>query len=331
MKISTGVNAAERKWIGMIPLFDPAQGTTILTPEGQGRGYWKGACSAIYDSETGKFYLYYRIRSPRPVRGGECRIAESEDGIHFTDIWSAKKEDFNSSSIERSALVKCLDGKYRLYISYVDPADNRWRTDVMEADNPAGFKPQQRQKVFTAADINGEGVKDPFVIIVGRCYYMLLSYATKPVVNDSERLATMHDTADVYNTGVCKSSTGLAVSHDGVHFEWLGDVFAPPANGWDSYASRIGAVVYTPPVFTAFYDGSSDVSENYEEKTGLAISFDLMNYRRLTPEGPALVSPYGSGSLRYIDAVPFEDEIFYYYEMARADGSHEIRLNRVKK
>lgn len=315
----------------MVPLFDPKEGTTILTPDGEGSGYWKGACSAIYDDESGKFYLYYRIRSPRPRRGGECRIAESVDGINFTDIWSAKKEDFDTTSIERSALVKCLDGKWRLYISYVDPTDSRWRTDMMEADDPKSFKPETRKKILTATDIDGEGVKDPYVIIVGGLYYMILSYATKPIVKDDSKVEEMHDTADVYNTGVCKSSTGLAVSHDGVNFTWLGDVFAPTESGWDSYAARIGTVVYTPPVFTAFYDGSADVSENYEERTGIAISYDLQDYHRLTPDGPVLVSPYASGSLRYIDVVPFEDELFYYYEMVRPDGSHELRLNRVKR
>lgn len=44
-------------------------------------------------------------------------------------------------------------------------------------------------------------------------------------------------------------------------------------------------------------------------------------------KGPILVSPHGSGSLRYMDAVPFEDRILYYYEYARPDGSHELRVN----
>jgi hypothetical protein len=331
VRIAVGINAPERKWLGMVPLFAPEEGTTILSPDGKGPGYWKGACSVLYDHETSKFYLYYRIRSPRPVRGGECRIAESADGVHFTDIWCAKKEEFNATSVERSALVKCLDRKWRLYVSYVDPADNRWRTDLLESDDPKSFKPKTRRKVLTADDINGEGIKDPVVFIIGGMYYMILSYATKPVVEDEVKLEGMHDTADVYNTGVCKSSTGLAISHDGVDFSWLGDIFAPTASGWDSYAARIGAVVYTPPVFTAFYDGSADVSENYEEKTGIAISYNMRDFQRLTYDGPLLTSSYGSGSLRYIDVVSFKDELFYYYEMARPDGSHELRLNRVRR
>ena len=64
-------------------------------------------------------------------------------------------------------------------------------------------------------------------------------------------------------------------------------------SGWDSYAkTRIATVVYTPPVFTAFYDGSADVSENYEERTGIAISLTTCGIlRELTYDGPILVSP----------------------------------------
>jgi hypothetical protein len=34
--------------------------------------------------------------------------------------------------------------------------------------------------------------------------------------------------------------------------------------------------------------------------------------------------------LRYLDAIVVGGVIHYYYEYARADGSHELRLNRVE-
>jgi hypothetical protein len=318
------------RWFGALPLFEPREGRTVIEPPGAGKGWWVGAPSAIYDPDHGGFLLYYRVRKPRELgRGGECRIAASPDGMRFKTIWSAAKEQFQSDSIERSALVKCLDGKYRLYVSFVDPADRRWRTDVIEADRPDGFDPARRVKVFTASDIAAEGVKDPVVLVVGRRYCMILSYAPTPKRVSAEDRRDMHGTADVYNTGVTKSHTGLAVSNDGVRFQWLGDVLSPQRSGWDSYAARIGSVLYTPPVFLGFYDGSASVSENYEEKTGLAQSFDLRRWERLTVTGPALTSPHASGALRYIDALPVGREIFFYYEYARPDGSHELRLNRL--
>ena len=324
-------SAAHKKWIGMVPLFDPEQGSTIAEPLSSGAGWWAGAVSALYDEETERFYLYYRLRKPRALgRGVACRIEQSKDGVHFEPIWSAAQEDIVTPSMERAALVKTLEGAWRLYVSFVDPADNRWRIDMIEADAPERFDVSRRTKIFTAGDVGVEGVKDPYVVLVGGMYYMLISYAPTPRSVAENQKAAMHATADVYNTGLTKSHTALAVSTDGIRFEWMGDVFTPPDEGWDAYAGRLGCILYCPPVFNVFYDGGADVRENYEEKTGLAISFDLRHYDRVTTSGPILTSPHASGSLRYMDAVPFEDEIYYYYEYARADGSHEVRMSRVR-
>jgi hypothetical protein len=318
------------KHLGLAPLFDPQDGVTIKEPLKRERGYWAGAPSVIYDNLERKYFLYYRVRQPRPIRGGEVRIAVSNDGMHFEDIWSCRREQLESDSIERGAIMRTGEGAYRLYISYVDPADQRWRIDMMEAQSPDSFRPERRQKILTAEAIGAEGVKDPWLMVVGGMYYMIVSYAPRPELDGDSSLDQMHCTGDIFNTGITKSSTGLALSADGIHFKWQGDIFAPQASGWDSYASRIGALLYVPPVFTAFYDGSADVSANYEEQVGLAVSTDLKSFFRLTNDGPCLVSPHGSGSLRYIDVVRHDDEVRYYYEYARSDGSHELRLNKVR-
>jgi len=44
-----------------------------------------------------------------------------------------------------------------------------------------------------------------------------------------------------------------------------------------------------------------------------------------------LRSPDGSGSLRYIDVLPVGHELFYYYALARPDGSHELRVSVVER
>jgi hypothetical protein len=80
-----------------------------------------------------------------------------------------------------------------------------------------------------------------------------------------------------------------------------------------------------------YYDGAASVEENYEERTGVVQSWDLGTFYRLSQQDPMIVSPHGSGGLRYIDAVVFDDEIWFYYEYCRADGSHELRLNRVTR
>ena len=164
---------------GLPPLFDPEEGHTVVEPLDSGSGWWAGAPSAVWDHETAKFYLYYRLRRPRGVeldRGGECVIAESTDGINFNPIWRAEKTAFESDSVERAALFKGLDNVWRLYLSYVDPDHQMWRVDLMEADRPDRSEPASRHTVFDPVDLNIEGIKDPFVFTLGHEYYMLLSY-----------------------------------------------------------------------------------------------------------------------------------------------------------
>lgn len=316
---------------GLHPLFDPTHGVTVAEPLGTGKGWWAGAPSVLFDPDKRLFYLSYRLRKPREYgRGGETLIAVSEDGIRFKPVWRASKDAFNSPSIERCCLVKTLEGKYRLYVSFVDGADGRWRIDMLEASRVEDLDPADRVPILTADEIDGEGVKDPYLFMLGPCWYMLVSCTPKPGAIAAEVAATMHATADVYNTGIVKSLTGLASSHDGVHWEWEGHVLTPPDSGWDAYATRIGALLYSPPVFTAFYDGSASVAENYEERLGVAASLDLRHWRRVSVDGPALTSPHASGALRYLDAIPVDGSIFYYYEFAREDGSHELRVSRVE-
>jgi hypothetical protein len=323
-----------KRWIGIAPLFDPEDGVTILEPPGQGPGYWVGAPGVIYDDDRGKFYIYYRRRKPREMRGGielgrgyECGISESSDGVKFSEVWTASKDLFGSISVERAALVKTMGGKYRLYIGYVAPEDSKWKIDMVEADSPEGLDPKAKKLVLAPEDCGVEGVKDPYILIVGGKYYMLVSYATSP----EKPMEGLHDTADIFNTGKASSNTGLAVSSDGIDFTWIGDVLSPPGSGWNAYAARATCVLYTAPVFNVFYDGGASVDENYEEKTGLAITLDLMNYYHVTEKAPLLVSPHASGSLRYMDIIRLGEDIYYYYEYARPDGSHELRMNLVRQ
>jgi hypothetical protein len=152
--------------------------------------------------------------------------------------------------------------------------------------------------------------------------------------------ADKHAAGDIYNTGLTLSRTGAAVSGDGRNFQWIGDVSPAASNRhaaasgpvWDDYCKRIGALVpLDTGGYLAFYDGSMSVAENYEEKTGMAITFDLKTYYSLTPGGASLVSPHGTGSLRYIDVLAVGHELFYYYEIARPDGSHELRVSVVER
>ncbi|GIX07253.1 MAG: hypothetical protein KatS3mg115_1656 [Candidatus Poribacteria bacterium] len=310
---------AGKSW-AVLPPFDPTEGTVLREPEGSGPGYWVGAPTVSYDD--GLFYLCYRVRRPRPDRGVESRIAVSEDGVRFEDLFVLHKSALGSESVERCCLYRTDDGLWHYVVSYVDPEDRRWRTDRLWAERPDGFEPSRREPVFTGPRIGVEGVKDPNVYRIGGLYWMLLSYAPRPPRLPEEA----HATGDIYNTGVTKSHTGLATSSDGVRWVWEGDILSPPEEGWDAYAARLGTLIYLPPVFLGLYDGSRSVEENYEERCGLAISFDLRRWIRVTVEGPWVVAPGGSGSVRYVDLLPVGETLYGYYEMARPDGSHELRV-----
>jgi len=305
-------------------------GKVVCEPVGPGKGYWAGAPGIFQDGASGATYLAYRIRRPRgvlPDRGAELRLARSSDGVRFETVRTLLKDDFASSSIERCALRLGADGSWRLFLSCVDPADGRWCVAALDAPSIEHLEPAQVRSVFKASDLGLEGVKDPWILKEGATFYMFLSAA----MATASTTAQSHATQDIYNTGQCISATALATSADLDRWEWQGIIFAPEggAASWDGYCRRISSVVPCAGKFLAFYDGSRSHGENYEEKTGLAISDDLKNWKTLTSEGPALTSPHASRSLRYVDAQKSGARIRLYYELARRDGAHELRMSEV--
>jgi hypothetical protein len=68
------------------------------------------------------------------------------------------------------------------------------------------------------------------------------------------------------------------------------------------------------------------VRENYEERTGMAESRDGADWRRLTRDAPLLTADEGSASLRYVSRIEWQGRVLHYYEFARADGAHELRV-----
>lgn len=315
-------------------LFDPRDGVTVVEPPERGSGHWAGAPSVFFDESTGLFYLSYRLRRPRseqadqPDRGYETRIAISTDGSEFRDIWRLEKTELGSASIERCALRRHPDGRWQLYIAYVG-GDNRWRTDLIEASAPDAFEAGSAVPILVPADLGIEGVKDPWVINHGGIWHMFISFMPTPEVAACPE--ALHGTADVFNTGLGLSCTGLATSEDGRQWTWRGMVMRPDRPGaWDSYCTRICSAFETSKGWTAFYDGSASVKGNYEEHTGVARARSIAaeSWESLTPDGPVLVGPDG-GSLRYVDTVLVGGRRFFYYEMARADGSHELRCSVV--
>jgi hypothetical protein len=319
------------RWFAPDPLFAPEHGTVVREPESRGPGWWVGAPSAIFDPERRRFYLYYRQRRPLTEgRGWRIAVAESADGIRFSEIWHATKEQFQSSSIERSCILKTPDGRYRLYVSYVAMPKNRWRIDMLEADEPRHWDPSRRITVLEPETVDAEGVKDPVVFLVGQRTYMFVPYGPRSSVAPGSTEAELHGTGNVFTLPRIKHPSGLAVSEDGVGFRWLGDATLP-GRGWDRQMARVSCVLHTPPLFQVFYDGRTGEGDVYEDRTGLYVTHDLRTFHKLTPDGPILQSPHGQGCLRYLDAVEVGKRLFFYYEYGRPDGGHELRVSVVER
>lgn len=318
---------------GEITAFDPEAAITVMEPEAADEGYWVGCPSVLYEPDRERFLMTYRQRRPRGhpdgERGWRCAVATSPDGVSFSDVWSVTKDELGSASMERFCLLPKPDG-YLLYLSYVDPVDNRWRVDVCEAGTPDGFDVRTAQPVLTAASTGTEGVKDPYALRVASAVYLFASFAADAGLDDDAR-ERAHATADIYNTGTTVCPTGLAISSDGRKFDWEGTLL-DVGRGWDRYEARLNSVAQLASgAFVGFYDGSSSVAENYEERCGLAVSWDLTTWRRLTVHEPWVVGPYRSGSVRYVDAVTVGDQWWLYYETTRADGAHELRLAQLPR
>lgn len=308
---------------GVLPRFDPADGKTVLAPPERGPGNWVGACDVIFDDSAGHFYLYARTRRPKnradpDQRGARCAIYHSRDGHTFIEIWSAHRSQFGTASIEKGALLVLPDGRHRLYLSYECPDGRGWQIDLLEADSFAALDPAHRQTVLTPADVGAGHIKDPVVALAGG---LTLLYANYSVPGGGE-------------------AAGLAVSADGVRFEWQGRVLPQsPEAAWDAWTARATGILYAHPAWYLFYDGAAAPSECYEEQTGVAVGFSPDRFTRLTPDAPlAPGSPRGPirydedrilpsvGGVRYLTPIVAKNRILYYFEWTRPDGSHELRV-----
>ena len=313
-----------RRHFGVPPRFDPEEGTTVLEPEGTGYGHWVGGHNVVFDPEKQKLYLYYRVRSPLGKgRGAKCRIAESADGFKFHDIWEATKEQLDAESIEVGSLIQDPDsGRWRLYVSY-QCQNGPWRVDLIEADQPGELNPWHHRTVMQPEEYGLEFVKDPRVYIVGGQYvvYVNVSPQTRWVEEESG-----------WRHPLGGDATGLMTSPDGIYFSNFRYMFEPGRGApgeWGHFRARINSVIPLPPIYVAFIDMGSTMYDNYEEWCGIAYSHDLERWTRVSTDGPWVRSPHGC--IRYVDALVMGDEIWYYYEYTREDGSHELRVSKVPR
>ena len=202
----------------------PDHGVVAAEPPGTGPGYWAGAPCAV--AGDGEIFLAYRLRRPiAQGRGYAVAVARSADGERFDTVATIGKEDMATESLERPALVRTPEGRWRLYLSCATTGTKHWRVEMTEAAHPAEFDVRNRQTVLPGDAKTG--VKDP-VIVYHRGLWHLW--------------ASCHPLDDPLQTD--QMTTEYATSADGLTWTWHGTALSGTHGRWDSRGTRVAAVCF---------------------------------------------------------------------------------------
>ncbi|UOY02298.1 hypothetical protein [Blastococcus sp. PRF04-17] len=233
-------------------------------------------------------------------------VARSADGVRFTPVVEVGKDLFGAESLERPALVHTPDGRWRLYVSCATPGTKHWRVDLLEASSVEELATAQPRTVLPGTDT--AAVKDPVIRHDGRRWHLWASVHPLDDPDATDRMTTEHATSD-----------------DGVTWRWHGTALAGTPGSWDARGVRFATVVLDGSRGWALYDGRATAAENFEERSGLAVTEDGEVFTAVG-DAPLLHSAHPPFGLRYVDVVSRPDGgARWFYEATRADGAHELR------
>ncbi|WP_201787177.1 hypothetical protein [Actinoplanes sp. TFC3] len=281
----------------------------VVEPPGDEPGAWAGAPSAIV--ADGYIYLAYRLRLPiGEGRGISNVVARSTDGESFEIVAQVDKDQFGAESLERPALVRTPQGRWRLYVSVATPGTKHWRVDLIEAETPEGLATAPARTVLAGDETIG--VKDPVLHHDEHGWHLWASVHPLESWDNADRMTTEY-----------------ATSPDGISWTWRGTALAGRPGQWDARGVRVSSVTVDGGTVLAAYDGRATAGENWEERTGVARGERRSDgsFGPLTAEdGEPLGSPHAPNGLRYVSVVALPDgRNRIYYEATREDGAHDLR------
>ena len=150
-------------------------------------------------------------------------MARSADGERFETLLTIGKDDVATESLERPALVRTPEGRWRLYLSCATTGTKHWRVEMTEATHPAEFDIADRQTVLPGDAKTG--VKDPVIVYHNGLWHLW---------------ASCHPLNDPLQTD--QMTTEYATSADGVTWTWHGTALSGTPGRWDSRGTRVTAV-----------------------------------------------------------------------------------------
>ena len=281
------------------PLPGSARSELAAAAPGDGPQHWAGSSSAAL-ADDGSFVVAYRVR----MTAGEYAatvVARSDDGANLETVVTLDKDRFGAMSMERPALVRTEDGRWRLYVCSATPRSKHWWIDVLEADEPEGLADAEARTVFPGDELTA--VKDPIVHRVDGGWRAWICCHPLDEPDEEDRMTTAY-----------------ATSADGLEWQWHGTVLAPRPGRWDARGARVSTVL---PDGRAAYDGRATKDENWFERTGLAGPAGVHGQLVQTNDAPV-------SHVRYLDVLPLPSGGYrIWYEAPLPGESHELRTELI--
>ena len=338
-------------------LIDQNKAEIIIPAEQLEPGFWFGGGKLAMDS-NGSIWLSGRYRNAGDsrtgleagVRGAQLAIFRSDDGgKRFEKVQSWTKAELSANnreviSIEGTALHQRANGQWELFLSteknipypeivghYQKPGTGVWSIDRLVGASPDTIELQSWRPVLANMDQPAYlHVKDPFVF------------------DDPDGNTILGFCSHPYSWS--SDNSGYAIRKpDESTFAVQAWVMVPRGAAWDVAVTRITSRLKVPPMgifadsealAVYFYDGAECMRNHQEnirahkrargysceEIGGAFLGYDgaFPKLMRLSVLEPLFVSPWGTGSSRYVDCLTTPEGILAVWQQSQEDGSQPL-------